>query len=183
MSKDNILIHLTGSISCYKGCSLISRLVQSGWNVQTSLSAGGARFIGPATLEGLTGRSVLTDLFGGVPDYIPHITLSQKWADLILIYPASANCLNRLAAGLADDLFGAVFLANNFQKPVWVAPAMNSDMFAHPAVRESLEKLERWGCRILPTEKGRLACGTTGPGKLLDPETLFGELESWRNGS
>jgi phosphopantothenoylcysteine decarboxylase/phosphopantothenate--cysteine ligase len=135
--------------------------------------------MGEATLEGLTGKPVLTDQFGGQPDYIPHITLSQKWADLLLVYPASANCINRLACGLSGDLFGAIFLANNFGKPVWIAPAMNSDMFAHPAVKESLVKLEKWGCRILPTETGRMACGTVGPGKLLEPDTVFGEIEKW----
>lgn len=183
MSKCNILIHITGSISAYKGCFLISTLVQSGYQVRTTLSEGGRQFIGRATLEGLTGFPVPETLFDGEPDPVPHITLAQRWADLILVYPASANCINRLAGGLADDLFGAIFLANNLKNPVWIAPAMNSDMFAHPAVRESLIKLEQWGCRILPTENGRMACGTTGPGKLLDPEVVFQELEKWRTGS
>jgi phosphopantothenoylcysteine decarboxylase/phosphopantothenate--cysteine ligase len=176
MSKGNILLHLSGSISCYKACTLSSLLVQAGYTVQTTASQAALRFVGAATLEGLTGRTVLTDIFAGIPDATPHITLSQKWADLILVYPASANLLNRLAAGICDDLFGAVFIANNFRKPLWLAPAMNSEMFAHPAVRASVATLEKWGAFFLPTEEGRLACGATGFGRLIAPEYVFGKI-------
>ncbi len=179
MSKGNILLHLSGSISCYKACALASRLVAEGYTVQSTVSQGALRFIGTASLEGLTGRPVLTDLFGGRPDYTPHITLAHNWADLILAYPASANLLNRLAAGLCDDLFGALCLANNFRKPLWLAPAMNCEMFAHPAVRASLEKLRQWGATILPTEAGRLACGAVGEGRLIGADFVaerIGEL-------
>ncbi len=176
MSKGNILIHLSGSISCFKAATLASLLVKADYIVQTTASAAALRFIGPATLEGLTGRPVLTDMFGGEPDYTPHITLAQKWADLILAYPASANLLNRLSAGLCDDLFGAVCLANNFHKPLWIAPAMNSEMLAHPSVRASLERLEQWGAVILPTEEGPLACGTSGPGRLIPPEFVMEKI-------
>jgi phosphopantothenoylcysteine decarboxylase/phosphopantothenate--cysteine ligase len=169
---------MTGSISCYKACFLASLAVQDGYELQAVASQGALKFIGPATFEGLTGRPLLTDMWRGAPDYLPHITLSQKWADLILVYPATANCINRLAAGLADDLFGALFLANNFHKPVWIAPAMNSEMFAHPAVRESLEKLARWGAEILPTEEGKLACGTVGKGRLTAPEKVLERIRA-----
>jgi phosphopantothenoylcysteine decarboxylase len=173
MSKGNVLIHLSGSISCFKACTLASLLVKEGYTVQTTASEAALKFVGKATLEGITGQVVLTDLFGGVPDYTPHITLAQRWADLILAYPASANLLNRLAAGLCDDLFGAICLANNFHTPLWLAPAMNSEMFAHPAVCESIRKLESWGALVLPTEEGRLACGSIGPGRLLAPEIVL----------
>lgn len=173
MCRANILLHLSGSVSAYKACSLGSLLAAAGFEVQATSSKAALRFIGPAALEALTKRPVLTDLFGGEPDFVPHITLAQKWADLILAYPASANLVNRLAAGLAEDLFGAVCLANNFRKPLWIAPAMNAEMFAHPAVTESLAKLERWGARILPTGEGRLACGEVGKGRLIEPEAAF----------
>ncbi|MDC7223935.1 MAG: flavoprotein [Spirochaetales bacterium] len=175
----SILIHVSGSVSAFKACSLLSALVKKGARVRISLSKGGERFVGPASFEGLSGQGVLRSLWEGDPDYVPHITLAQKETDLILAYPASANCINRLAAGLADDLFGALFLANNFHKPVWIAPAMNSEMFAHPALRESLEKLERWGCRILPTGKGPMACGSEGEGRLWEPEEMVRELERY----
>lgn len=171
LNGKHILLHVTGSISCYKACELTSLLKKAGAEIQVTLSEGALKFLQPAVFEGLSGREALTtDMFAKKPDCIPHITLAQKWADVIVIYPASANCIARLASGLSDDLFGAIFLANNFEKPVLLAPAMNSNMFAHPAVQEALSKLEKWGTKILPTDEGRLACGTVGLGKLIQPE-------------
>jgi phosphopantothenoylcysteine decarboxylase len=141
--------------------------------VQTSLSEGGKKFIGEATLAGITRKKVLGDMWEGYPDSVPHITIARDWADFILVYPASADAINRLAAGLADDLFGAIFLANNGKSPVWIAPAMNSHMLAHPAVQRGLETLQGWGCRILGTDTGRMACGTEGAGRLLEPDEVF----------
>lgn len=163
-----ILLLVTGSIAAYKAAALASSLVQDGYEIQTIVSEGGLHFVGPSTFEGLTGRPVLTEMF----DHgraMEHIQLTE-WADLLLLYPATAHHLSRLRAGLADDLIGALFLANNFRKPFWIAPAMNSEMFAHPAIREHLAALEAWGCRILPTGEGRMACGTVGAGRLLEPE-------------
>ena len=165
----HVLLHVSGSIACYKACELTSMLVQRGCDVQVIISVGALRFLQPAVFEGLTHHSVLTDIFGGKPDYIPHITLAQHWADIII--PASADCINRLAAGLCDDLFGAVCLANNYRHPLLIAPAMNSAMFFSPPVRSSLERLASWGAEILPTDIGNLACGTFGSGKLLSPES------------
>ncbi|MCW8924952.1 MAG: hypothetical protein OQJ84_01750 [Xanthomonadales bacterium] len=170
MSKPEILLIVSGSIAAYKAAALASQLVQDGYAVQTVLTAGGRHFVGEATLEGLTGRPVLTDLFesGRAMD---HISLVEA-ADLVLVYPATANTITRLRAGLADDLPGCLFLANNFHKPWWIAPAMNSNMFAHPAVAEAIEALEQWGCRVLPSGEGRLACGATGPGRVAEPEEV-----------
>lgn len=173
----NILIHVTGSIACFKAGTLVSLLTKKGYQVQATASAGGLRFIQPALLEGLTGRPLLTDIFSGGEDAMHHISLSQNWADLIIAYPASANCICRLAAGLSDDLFGAICLANNYNKPLLLAPAMNTNMFNHPAVQESLRRLESWGTHILPTEEGLLACGVVGRGKLLSPETALEYIE------
>ena len=175
MSKTRILLQITGSIAAFKAASLASMLVDRGFEVQCVASEGGLRFIGAPTLEGLTGKPVLTDMFerGRALD---HISLVD-WADLLLLYPATANHITRLRAGLADDLIGTLFLANNFREPYWVAPAMNSNMFAHPAVTGALEELESWGCRILPTGEGRLACGTVGYGRLLEPETTLALIQ------
>ena len=170
-----ILLMISGSIAAFKAASLASLLVKDGHAVQTVCSDGGKAFIGEAALEGLTGRPVLTDMFerGRALD---HIRLAEDH-DLLLLYPASANRITRLRAGLADDLIGALFLANNFRKPWWIAPAMNSNMFAHPAVTDALDQLERWGCRILPTGEGRLACGDVGYGRLLEPEATFALID------
>jgi phosphopantothenoylcysteine decarboxylase/phosphopantothenate--cysteine ligase len=173
MSKSNtrIVLQVTGSIAAFKAASLTSLLVEAGSEVQVVLSEGGRHFIGDSTFEGLTGRPVLSDLFERGRAH-NHINLVE-WADLLLLYPASANHITRLRSGLADDLIGCLFLANNFRKPYWVAPAMNSNMLAHPAVTRALSALEGWGCRILPTGEGRLACGEIGYGRLLEPERVF----------
>jgi len=171
MSKPKILLQVTGSIAAFKAASLASLLVEAGSEVQVVLSEGARHFIGESTFEGLTGRPVLSDLFerGRAHDHINLV----GWADLLVLYPASANHITRLRTGLADDLIGCLFLADNFSKPYWIAPAMNSNMLAHPAVTEALSTLESWGCRILPTGEGRLACGEVGYGRLLEPEEVF----------
>lgn len=170
MSRSEILLMVSGSIAAFKAASLASRLVKDGYGVQAVLSSGGEKFVGAATFEGITGRPVLGDLWapGRAMD---HIELVDRF-DLLLVYPASANTIARLRAGLADDLTGCLFLANNFRKPWWIAPAMNSEMFAHPAVYGALAELESWGCRVLPTGEGRMACGTSGPGRLLEPDEM-----------
>lgn len=171
MSK-NILLNVTGSISCYKACALISLLTKNGYNVRVIPTEDALKFVGKASFEGLSHNKVETSMFDN-DDPIPHIHLAQNWADIIISYPASANTINRLACGLSDDLFGAVCLANNFEKPLLIAPAMNTQMFNHPAVQESLDKLAGWGAIILPCGEGEMACGTKGIGRLLEPAEAF----------
>ena len=171
----NLILICSGSISAFKAAALVSLAVKSNWNVQCISSEGGRHFIGDATLEGLSGKRVLGDMFER-GHALHHISLID-WAHLILIYPASANCIAQLRAGLADNLTGALFLANNFRKPWWISPSMNSNMLEHPAIRQALTELEKWGCRILPSGRGRLACGSVGYGRLLEPEEVFALME------
>ncbi len=174
MSNDDgrrILFQLTGSIACFKACELISRLMKRGFPVQTVASAGALRFVGAVTLEGLTGRPPFTNLYeaGRAMD---HVRLA-RWADIALLCPATANSLNRLAAGLADDAIGALFLAWEIgAKPYLVAPAMNATMWEHPATRTARERLAGFGARLLPVGDGRLACGEQGEGRLLEVDEL-----------
>lgn len=175
MSSFKIVVQLTGSISCYKACNLISMLVKDGCQVQCIASNAALEFIGRATLEGLTERSLLTGMFKPKTNK-DHINLT-KWADLFLLCPATGNSINRLANGLADDLIGATFLANNFKKPYWIAPAMNSGMLEHPATVKSIETLSQWGAYVFPTEEGILACGDIGKGRLLAPEIIFEKIK------
>ncbi len=174
MSNDgapHLLVQLTGSIACFKACELISRLVKRGFAVQTVASAGALRFVGAATLEGLTGRAPFTDLYSAGRT-MDHIRLA-RWADLALLCPATANSLNRLAAGLAEDPIGALFLAWEIgAKPYLIAPAMNATMWDHPATRASRERLAGFGAQLLPVGDGRLACGEQGEGRLLEVEEL-----------
>lgn len=174
MCAARILFKLSGSISAWKACAVISRLVQDGHEVQTVASAAALRFVGAATLEGLTGRSVASDLWehGRAMD---HINLT-KWADVVVLCPATANTLNKLAAGTGDDLLSALFLAHDWRKPYLIAPAMNPAMWSHPATIESCDRLKSWGVRILPVGRGRLACGDEGEGRLSEPEEILAAI-------
>lgn len=166
---------MTGSIACYKACSVISSLHQKGFSVQVVMSAASLNFVGAATIEGLTGRTPVTDMYaaGSVMDHI-HLV---RWADLILVAPATANYINKMAAGIGDDLLTTLFLAHDFKKPFLIAPAMNTMMYMHPIVQNSIQKLRQLGVEILETASGVLACGEIGSGKLLDPVLIVQEVE------
>jgi phosphopantothenoylcysteine decarboxylase/phosphopantothenate--cysteine ligase len=176
MSRSKILFVLTGSIAGFKACAVVSQLVQQGHHVKTVATASALKFVGAATLEGLTGEPVLSDLFA-TGAALEHINLT-RWADLVIICPATANTLNRLAAGLADDLVGALFLARDPLKPWLVAPAMNPAMWAHPATGAAVEKLRAWGLRFLALGDGRTACGESGEGRLAEPLEIVVEVEA-----
>jgi phosphopantothenoylcysteine decarboxylase/phosphopantothenate--cysteine ligase len=172
----NILVLLSGSIAAYKGCDVISRLVQRGHRVRTVATASALQFVGPSTLEGLTGEPVATDLFapGAALD---HIELA-RWADLILLCPATANTLNRAAAGLADDLPGTLLLARESRQPLLIAPAMNPAMWTHPATRAAVERLQSWGATFIDVGAGRTACGEVGAGRLAEPAEIVAAVEA-----
>ncbi|MFZ3231233.1 MAG: bifunctional phosphopantothenoylcysteine decarboxylase/phosphopantothenate--cysteine ligase CoaBC [Pseudobdellovibrio sp.] len=176
-SNKNILVILTGSIACYKACSVISALSQKGFTVQVVLSPSSLQFIGAATIEGLTGLAPVTDMYasGSVMDHI-HLA---RWADLILVAPATANYINKVAYGLGDDLLTTLFLAHDFKKPFLIAPAMNTMMYLHPTTQESINKLKSYGVEILETASGVLACGEVGYGRLLDPPLIVQEVENY----
>jgi len=174
-TEPRILFLLTGSIACFKACELVSRLVKRGCAVQTVASTGALRFVGEATLEGLTGRPPFTDLYqpGRVMDHI-HLA---RWAEAALLCPATANSLNRLAAGLADDAIGALYLAWEIAAKPWlIAPAMNATMWDHPATRASRQALAAHGARLLPVGAGPLACGESGEGRLLEVADIEAQL-------
>ena len=173
----NVLLCITGSISCYKAAEFASLLVKNGNDVKVVATEAALRFVGKATFEGLTKNKVYTDMWSNEQDPIAHITLAQKWADAIFVYPASADVINKFAAGIADNLLGALFLANNFAKPFVVAPAMNSNMLLHPATQKSLQTLRDWGAKILEPGKGHLACGDDGVGRLPEPQEAFDFLK------
>lgn len=175
MSHGNVLFLLSGSIACYKACTVLSRLAQAGVTVQPVATPAALRFVGAPTLEGLSGRPVFSDVLEA-GRALDHIELARA-ADLALVCPATANTINRLAAGLADDPIGALFLAWELkQKPWWLAPAMNGRMWEHPATIASLEKLQSWGLRVLEPGVGAHACGETGPGRLAEPEQIAAEV-------
>ncbi|MDP2037928.1 MAG: bifunctional phosphopantothenoylcysteine decarboxylase/phosphopantothenate--cysteine ligase CoaBC [Ignavibacteria bacterium] len=174
MSKFNVLLKVSGSIAAYKSAYLISKLVQAGCDVKVVASESALKFIGTATLEGLSGNPVYTDSFAPT-QVMSHIHLVQ-WADVTVLAPATANTINKFANGISDSLLTSLFLAHDWSKPYLIAPAMNSKMYSHPATKESISKLKSWGVTILPTEVGYLACGDVGEGKLLNPDLIFEEV-------
>ncbi|MBP6219159.1 MAG: bifunctional phosphopantothenoylcysteine decarboxylase/phosphopantothenate--cysteine ligase CoaBC [Oligoflexales bacterium] len=172
--SDKILFQLTGSIATYKSCALISRLVQEGHTVQVVASAQALEFVGTATLEGLSGRPVIHHVFqeGHKMDHI-HLA---RWCDWAILCPATAHTINQLAHGLANDLIGALFLAFDRKKPYWLAPAMNTFMYEHPATQASLKTLKEWGVRILEPGSGFLACKEVGAGRLMDERLILEKI-------
>lgn len=166
---------LSGSIACYKACGVISRLVQDGCAVKTAVTGNALKFIGRSTLEGLTHRPVYMDTFED-RSALEHIELT-KWMDLAIICPATANVLNKMAAGVADDFVSTLFLAWDQKKPYLAAPAMNRCMWAHPATRRSVATLTEWGVTVIPPARGRQACGDEGEGRLPEPEVIYKEIK------
>jgi len=174
MSKSKILFMMTGSIACYKACQVVSRLMQAGHEVQVVASPAALQFVGNATFEGLTGKTVVSDLYahGNVMDHI-HL---MRWADLIVVAPATANYINKIAQGVGDDLLTTLFLAHDFKKPFMLAPAMNTSMYMHPVTQASIRRLREIGIGILEAASGVLACGETGFGRLLEPQLILEEI-------
>lgn len=169
-----VLVMMSGSISAYKVCHVLSRLKQAGHEVEVVASPWALRFVGEATIEGLTGRPVRQSMFGSGA-HMAHINLI-RWADVAIVCPATANTINKLSQGIGDDLMTTLFLAHDFSKPWLIAPAMNTKMYHHPVTQSSIMKLRSLGCEILETASGVLACGEIGDGKLLDSELLLEEI-------
>lgn len=168
MSPSKIVIAITGSIAAYKAADLISTLTRQGHQVKVILSKNAEKFIGRATLQTLSKNLVYQDDFAP-ESLMSHIDLG-KWCDLALVYPATAQTINALAHGAgADELINSFFLAYDFQKPLWFAPAMNTRMLHNPITQNSIQTLKKIGCRFFETEHGNLACGEEGLGRLIDP--------------
>ena len=165
-----LLLGLTGGVAAYKAAELARLLMQDGMEVQAVMTESACRFVGPATLQALTGKPVFTDLWDSrVANNMAHIDLTRN-ADLILVAPASANFIAKLANGLADDLLSTLCLARDC--PLLVAPAMNRQMWEHPATQRNIAILRRDGVTILNPGSGAQACGETGMGRMLEVREL-----------
>lgn len=161
---------MSGSISAYKVCALISSLTKKNYQVQVVATPSTFQFVGQSTLEGISGNPVLSDTFE--PGHsMSHIHLVRD-TDLVIVAPATANFINKMAQGLGDDLASSLTLAFDFKKPFLLAPAMNTSMLNHPATQSSLAKLKSWGIQVLSTGSGALACGEVGEGRLLEVEQI-----------
>lgn len=171
----NIVLAITGGIAAYKSAMFARLLIKAGFDVRVIMTSGAQAFITPLTLQALTGNEVHISLLDEQAEAgMGHIELA-KWADLIVIAPASANTLARLAMGMADDLLTTVCLATT--APVIIAPAMNQQMWAHPAVNLNVQTLRDMNYQIIQPASGEQACGDVGAGRLPEPEDLLAEVQ------
>ncbi|MEW6559773.1 MAG: bifunctional phosphopantothenoylcysteine decarboxylase/phosphopantothenate--cysteine ligase CoaBC [Pseudomonadota bacterium] len=174
LSGKHIVLAVTGGVAAYKAAELCRLLVKQGASVQAVLTASGARFIGAATLQALTGRPVVDDLWQSpVADGMPHIGLTRA-ADLVVVAPATADVLGKAANGIADDLLSTLLLASD--KPVLFAPAMNREMWGHPATQRNVARLRADGALISGPAAGEQACGEVGEGRMVEPDDLLQDI-------
>lgn len=174
MKNTSILLIISGGIAAYKSLELIRLLRKSGANVRAILTAGGEKFVTPLSVSALCEHPVYNDLWSLKDEAeMGHIRLSRE-ADLILIAPASANMIARMAHGLADDLASTVLLAAD--KPVIIAPAMNHRMWLHPATQANIATLKSRGVTVIGPDEGDMACGEFGPGRMVEPEAIVEAL-------
>ena len=167
----NIILGVTGGIACYKAAELTSALVKQHADVQVIMTENATKFVTPITFEQLSGNKALVDTFDrNFQHNVEHISAADK-ADMVLIAPATANVIAKLANGLADDMLTTTVLACRCPKAI--APAMNTAMYENPVTQDNLEKLRHYGWEIIEPASGRLACGAVGKGKLEDPSRLL----------
>src|SRR5712691_1843626 len=165
-----VALGVTGCIGAYKACEVLRELQRRGVDVHVVMTAHAAEFVTPMTFEALSRHPVFLDQFAlGAEGDIRHISLADA-AQLLLVAPATANMLGKFARGIADDALSTLYLAT--KAPVVVAPAMNVNMFDHPAVRENLDILRARGVRVVDPGSGYLACGWLGRGRLAEPEAI-----------
>jgi phosphopantothenoylcysteine decarboxylase/phosphopantothenate--cysteine ligase len=174
--KQTVVLGVTGSIAAYKAADIISGLTKLSLDVRVILTEGGAQFITPLALETLSRAPVYTDQFSREAPYeVEHIALA-KLADVFLIAPATANFIGKAANGIADDHLTTTFLAT--RAPVLIAPAMNVNMYNHPAVQKNIEILRARGCAFIEPAEGLLACGDTGKGRLAPVEEILAAVQA-----
>ena len=173
----NIVLGVTGGIAAYKACDLVSRLKKQGARVRVVLTANACKFVPPLTFETLSGGPVVTDTFEPRKS-LEHISLA-KWADAFVIAPASANCLAKLAGGIADDLLSTTALA--MTAPMLIAPAMNANMWRHPATQANFKTLVDRGAKSVGPMSGHLACGDDDVGRMAEPEQIVAALDALLN--
>ncbi|MFD1849107.1 bifunctional phosphopantothenoylcysteine decarboxylase/phosphopantothenate--cysteine ligase CoaBC [Oceanobacillus bengalensis] len=173
--QKKILLGVTGGIAAYKACALTSKLTQKGANVKVMMTKSATEFVSPLTFQALSRNPVYIDTFDEKdPEKIAHIDIAD-WADIVLLAPATANTIGKIANGIADDMMTTTILATEAE--VYIAPAMNVHMYAHPAVIKNMKQLEQWGYRFIEPGAGYLACGYVGKGRLEEPETIIQVIE------
>lgn len=171
-----VLLGVSGGVAAFKAVDLASKLTAAGAEVRTVMTDSACRLVGPKSFEAVTGSAVYTDLWAAAEDHkIGHVALAQ-WADVVVVAPATANIIGKVANGICDDLLSTV-LCTCWSKPTLVAPAMNSDMWANPAVRHNVAAIKKMSFEVMGPERGRLACGVEGAGRMSEPQDILGAIE------
>jgi phosphopantothenoylcysteine decarboxylase/phosphopantothenate--cysteine ligase len=171
----NIILGVTASIAIYKACDIIRRLRSEGFSVTVVLTPEAEEFIKPVLFQSLSGNKVYRGLFDGAEVWeIEHVSLAEK-ADLVLIAPATANIIGKVASGICDDLLTCVCCAT--KAPILISPAMNENMYKNRITQDNIKKLKSLGYRFIEPIKGRLACGKVGLGCLAEVETIIKEVK------
>ena len=179
LSQKKILLIICGGISAYKSLELIRLFKKQGSEVKTILTKSAKEFITPLSVASLSQEKVYDDLFNAENEAeMDHISLS-RWADLILVAPATANTISKLSAGSSDDLASTVILASD--KDIFLTPAMNVRMWEHPSTKENLNKLKSYGYKVIGPEIGDMACGEFGEGKMTEPKDIIQVIELYFN--
>jgi len=177
--EKKILIILCGGISAYKSLEVIRSLKKKGAKVKTILTKSATEFVTPLSVTSLSQEKVYTELFNFENESeMDHISLS-RWSDVILVAPATANTISKLSTGSSDDLASTVILASD--KDIFLTPAMNVRMWEHPSTKENLNKLKKYGYKIIGPEKGDMACGEFGEGKMTEPNEIIKKIENYFN--
>jgi len=172
----NILLGVSGSIAAYKAVDLASKLTQAGATVNTVMTENACQLIGPKSFEAVTQSAVFTDLWTKSGEYkISHISLAG-WADIIVVVPATANLISKIANGICDDLLSTTLCAC-WQKPKVLAPAMNNNMWSNPAVQRNVKVVKEMGFELIGPEEGPLACGTEATGRMSEPQDILKVVE------
>ncbi|WP_018921305.1 bifunctional phosphopantothenoylcysteine decarboxylase/phosphopantothenate--cysteine ligase CoaBC [Salsuginibacillus kocurii] len=176
MEETNVLLGVTGGIAAYKAAALASKLTQAGAHVRVIMTEGAEHFVTPLTFQALTRHTVYTDTYAEKePDKVAHVDLAD-WADVVVIAPATANVIGKMAQGISDDMLTTTLLAT--LAPVYIAPAMNVNMYNHPAVQANMKELFQQGVSYLEAGEGYLACGWTGKGRMAEPEAIVQKLQN-----
>lgn len=174
MKGKHIVLGITGSIAAYKACTLIRLLIKAGAEVQVVITPSGKEFITPLTLSALTSKPVISEFFAQRDGtWHSHVDLGQ-WADAMIIAPATASTIGKMANGVADNMLITTYLS--MKAPVFIAPAMDLDMFAHPSTRQNLDRLKAFGNIIIEPQSGELASHLIGKGRMEEPERIFETL-------
>lgn len=176
LNGKKIVLGVCGSIAAYKSAILIRNLIKAGADVKVILTASASQFITPLTLSTLSKNPVFTDLTDGGTNWNNHVELGL-WADAMVIAPASANTIAKMANGNCDNMLLAVYLSAKC--PVFFAPAMDLDMWKHKAVKRNIDLLHSYGNILIPVEHGELASGLVGDGRMAEPEHIMDHLESY----